>query len=685
MKRITAALLVALLAQTAFARADEGMWTFDNFPSARVGAAYGFTPSQAWLDHVRGGSLRIAGGCSASFISPQGLIMTNHHCAIECIGSMSSAGHDYSADGFYAKTEADEVKCPGYEIDQLTLIRNVTKEVLAATAGTTGSAFTAAVRAENAKLQKGCATDPSIRCDVVSLYHGGVYDLYKYNRFRDIRLVFAPEFAVAQFGGDPDNFNFPRFDLDMSFLRAYVGDKPAATPDYLRFSKNGSRAGDVVFVAGNPGSTQRELTTSELAFLRDITLPKRIAVIAEQRGLLEQYQQLGVEQARQSNDTLFYLENSFKVFWGQFGALSDPQFFASLQQHEAALRARVNADPKLRALYGNAWSDMAAIQVKKAGIINDYRYKSGGALNTTYFQIAQALVRAPAEKAKPNAQRLPEFSDAALVTLPDQLFDPSPIYPGVEEITLGLSLDMMRRDLGPGDPFVKTVLQGRSPLDQAHYLVTNTKLGDVAARKALYDGGAAAVAASDDPFIVIARAIDAQARAIRTRYENEVDNPTRHISESIAKARFAVTGTSVDPDATFTPRLSYGKVVGFSDDKGTFGPYTTIGGLFDRASNADPYVLPKSWVDAKPSLDLSTAMNLSTTNDITGGNSGSPLINKNAEIVGLIFDGNIHSLGGSFGYDPRLNRSVAVDSRAIIESLTKVYHADRLVNEIEGH
>ena len=686
MRRLFAALLSLLVFAPAVTRADEGMWTFDNFPSAKVKAEYGFGPSQAWLDHVRKSALRITGavGCTASFVSPHGLIMTNHHCAVPCVTSISTAKTDYSANGFFAKTQADEPKCPGYEIDQLSSITNVTKQMLAATAGKTGSALTAATRAEEATLKEQCGANATTRCDVVSLYHGGIYDVYKYNRYRDIRLVMAPDFEVAQFGGDPDNFNFPRFDLDMSFIRAYVDDKPANTTDYLHWSKTGSKTGDLVFVAGNPGSTSRLLTMSQFEYLRDEALPRRVAQTAEIRGRYEQLATENAELARQVNETLFYTENSYKVFWGQLGALQNPAFYKTLADNEAALRAKIDANPTLKRKYASAFDQMTKLQDVQRHLVIPYMYKTGGALRSETFGIAQTLVRLPVEKAKPNAQRLPEFSDSALATLPDELFDSSPIYPAIEETNIAFALDNMVREFGPDDATVKTMLEGRTPQDEAHYLATNTKLADVTVRKALYDGGQAAIDASTDPMILLAKRIDGTARATRTQYENEVLNPTRTLAEEIARARFAITGTSVYPDATFTLRLSYGKVAGFSDDKGNIPAYTTIGGLFARANGADPYALTQAWLDAKPNLDLATPMNVSTTNDIIGGNSGSALINKNAEVVGLIFDGNIHSLGGAFGYDPHLNRAISVDSRAMIESLRKVYHADRVADELVG-
>ena len=661
------------------ARADEGMWTFDNFPSSTVQAKYGFKPSQAWLDHVRQSALRIAGGCTASFVSPSGLIMTNHHCAVECADANSTAAHNYVNEGYYAKTEADEFKCPGFEIDQLQTITNVTPQMMAATKGKSGTQLTAAIRAENAQLQKACATVATIRCDVVSLYHGGVYDLYKYRRYRDIRLAFIPEFGVAQFGGDPDNFNFPRFDFDVAFIRAYDDNKPASTPQYFKWSKNGSKDGDLVFVPGNPGSTSRQLTVSQLEYLRDNSYPFVLPYLAEERGELQQYGREGAEQARTSRDDVFYIANSFKAITGEEQALQDPQFFGKLVSAEDKIRAQVNARPSLRQ-YAGAWNQLAALQQRKAQLAMISRFKSG--LNSPYYGFAVNLVRVFEEKAKPNAQRLPEYSDAALVTFEENLLDPTPIYPAEDEVKLAYQLDQMRRMFGPDDAFVKIALDNRSPVDQAHYLDSNTKLGDPNYRKQLYEGGQKAVDASTDPFIVLARKLDAMTRANRKLVEDQVTNPERVLSEEVAKAKFGVTGTKVYPDATFTLRLSYGTVKGYSDYRGNFGPYTTMAGLYARANGADPYVLPQSWLDAKSSVNLSTPMNLSTTNDIIGGNSGSALINKNAEIVGLIFDGNIESLGGAFGFDPRENRSVAVDSRALIEGLRHVYHADRIVTEL---
>jgi Peptidase S46 len=678
-----ALLLLACLASPLMLRADEGMWTFDNFPSHTVEAKYGFAPSEAWLDHVRAASLRIAGGCSASFISAQGLVMTNHHCVVDCVQELSTAQQNLVETGFSAPTVAEERKCPAFELDQLTQIRDVTAEVEQALAGKTGDAANAALRAKEAELQQSCGSDPSTRCDVVSLYEGGVYDLYRYKRYNDVRLVFAPEMTVAQFGGDPDNFNFPRFDYDIGLVRAYEGGHPAASPDYLKWSANGSKDGDLVFVSGNPGGTSRQLTTSQLAFERDKLIPSLIPSISEYRGLLERFVTEGSEQAREGNEELFFDENSFKVWFGRQQALLDPEFFGVKMREEQSLRQKVVADPKLAA-DKTAWDDIAQIEAARAQLFTR-RGVARAFSRSDLLNFAITLVRVAAERSKPNGERLPEYTDQALVQVQQAVSGPIPIYKDLEELKLAWIFASARRDLGADDPFVRKILGKQSPEQLAHRLVSGTHLEDAKVREELYKGGQAAIAASTDALIVFAASVDPDLRAARKEYEDRVDAPTRAAAERIAKARFAVYGTSVDPDATFTLRLSYGTVKGFTDAQGRFvEPYTTIGGLFNRATGAPPYTLPQSWISAKPELNLATPMNLSTTNDIIGGNSGSPLINKSAEIVGLIFDGNIFSLGGDYGYDATQNRAIAVDSRALLDGLRKVYHLNRIADEIES-
>jgi hypothetical protein len=666
------------------AQAEEGMWTFDNFPSKTVGTKYGFTPSQDWLDHVRLSSLRIAGGCSASFISPEGLVMTNHHCVVGCVEQISTPEQNLEENGYSAKTPAEEKKCPDFELDQLVEIRDVSKDVQGAMAGKTGDEANKALHAKEAELQQSCGSDRSVRCDVVSLYHGGVYDLYRYKRYNDVRLVFAPEFSVAQFGGDPDNFNFPRFDYDIGVLRAYEGDKPAATEDYLHWSPNGTKDGDLVFVSGNPGGTFRELTEAQLAFERDVLYPNRIPEISERRGELEAFIARGPQQAREASDDLFFLENGFKVYFGRQQALLDPQFFGTKVKEEQHLRAATAADAKLAA-YLPAWDEIAQVQQVRSQLFVRNSLLNGSTFRSGLLGDAVTLVRAASERTKPNRERLPGYTDQALVNVQQQLSAAAPVYKDLEELSLTLSFTVIRRDLGTDDAFVRKMLGKDSPEQLAHKLVSGTHLEDPKVREELYKGGQSAIDASTDPMIRFAASLNDELLAVRKNYEARVDAPTREAAEKIAKARFAVYGTSVDPDATFTLRLSYGTVKGFEDAEGKFvAPYTNIGGLFERATGADPYKLPESWLKTKSSLNLSVPMNLSTTNDTTGGNSGSPLIDKDANVVGLLFDGNIFSLGGDYGYDAAKNRSVCVDSRALLEGMRRVYHLDRIVDEIEG-
>jgi Peptidase S46 len=674
-------LLLVCIASPLLLRADEGMWTFNNFPSRTVGQKYGFAPSQQWLDHVRLSSLRIAEGCSASFISPHGLVMTNHHCVLGCVEQLSTAEHNYVDNGFSAQTPADELKCPTFELDQLMQISDVTSQVQGAIAGKTGAAANAALNAKEAELQKSCGTDPSTLCEVVSLYEGGIYDLYHYKRYNDVRLVFAPEMSVAQFGGDPDNFNFPRFDFDTGLVRVYDNGQPIDSPNYLKWSSNGSTGGELVFVSGNPGGTSRQLTVAQLALQRDIALPNVIPAVSEYRGLLERFVTESPEHAREGNENLFFDENTYKVVFGREQALLDPAFFETKVHEEQALRRAVDANPKLAA-DRSAWSDIAQIENTEASMF-DANFATGLFRYSSLLRDAVTIVRAANQRTLPNSERLPEYTDQALVRIQHDLSAPVPIYKDVEEMQVRWILSEARRQLGVGDPLVVKMLGKDSPEQLAQRLVSGTHLDEPKVREDLYNGGESAISGSSDPMIVFARSIEPDLLAIRKQYDAEVDAPTRAAAERIAKARFAIYGTSVYPDATFTLRLSYGTVKGFTDARGHLvEPYTTIGGLFNRATGAPPFVLPKSWLNAKSDLNLSTPMNLSTTNDIIGGNSGSPLINKDGQIVGLIFDGNIYSIGGDYGYDAVKNRAVAVDSRALLEGMSKVYHLDRIVNEI---
>jgi hypothetical protein len=464
---------------------------------------------------------------------------------VECVEQLSSAQKDYVHDGYIAKTADEEKTCPAFELNQLVDITDVTAQVRAAIGDKTGDAANKALHAEQARLEQACGPDKTLRCDVVSLYHGGVYDVYRYKRYDDVRLVFAPEYAVAQFGGDPDNFNFPRYDFDIGVLRAYENGKPAVTPDYLRWSPTGSKAGQLVFTSGNPGGTDRELTMAQLYYQRDRLFPHQQPELAEYRGLLEEFSKLGPAQAREAHEVLFFVENAFKEQQGEEDALLDQQFMQSKIDQENKLRAAVAAKPELQAQYGSAWDDMAKVMGERAKL--DTRYYT---TNSYFFQQgllgnAFTLVRAGAERAKPNGERLPEYTDQSLVSVQQYLLAPIPVFKDLEELNLAYTFNVIRRDLGADDPFVHGLLGTESPDQLAHRLVTDTKLDDPAVRKALYDGGQAAIDKSTDPMIVLALKLDPTLRAQRKEYETRVDAPLRAAAERIAKARFAVYGTSI--------------------------------------------------------------------------------------------------------------------------------------------
>jgi hypothetical protein len=688
MRRLTTllSLSVAFAGVATVAHADEGMWTYNNFPKQAVGKKYNFTPDDAWLKHVQMSSARIAGGCSASFVSPEGLVLTNHHCAHQCIAQLSTAQKDYVKSGYTAKTQADEVKCPEMEINQLVDIVDVTDKIRAATKGLDGEKFTAARKqAESAIEKEMCGGDAKLRCDVVTLYQGGVYNLYKYRRFQDVRLVFAPEFPIAFFGGDPDNFNFPRYDLDMSILRVYEDGKPAKMDHYLTWSEGGVKPGDLTFVSGHPGRTSRQLTVAQLEYQRDVALPERLMRLAEMRGMLTEFMKRGPEQKRIATDDLFGVENAFKALKGRYEALLDGTLMAKKRAEEEALKAKL----KKKGAAGKAGLEaFASIEkaVKTMRLVHKpYDYiERGLGFGSDLFGFARVVVRGAEERPKPNGERLDEFRDAALPQLTQRLFSKKPIYDELETLDLTFALTKLREVLGADDPFVKKVLGKESPEEMAARLIKGTKLKDVAVRKALWDGGKAAVEASTDPMVVLARSIDAEARKWRKRVEDEVDSVYRKGGEQIAKARFEAQGTSVYPDATFTLRLSFGTVKGWTQDGKEVDPITVFGGAFDRATGRPPFDLPQSWLDAKARLNMKTPFNFCSTNDIIGGNSGSPVVNQKGELVGLIFDGNLPSLGGEYGFDESANRAVAVHSEGMLEALSKVYGAERIVNELRA-
>jgi hypothetical protein len=688
-KRLVSTTLVALfaLSNLLVARADEGMWLFTNVPKAEIKKHYGFDVTDAWLHKVQLASVRFNNGGSGSFVSADGLVLTNHHIASDTLQKISSAEKDYLKEGFYAPTRDKEARSPDLELNVLVSIEDVTARVTGAVKPEMSSADAAtARRAEVAAIEKESTEKTGLRSDVVTLYQGGQYHLYRYKKYTDVRLVFAPEQQIAFFGGDPDNFNFPRFNLDMALFRVYENDKPVKVENYFKWSKAGAKAGELVFVSGHPGSTSRLNTMAHLEYLHDVSFPFALRLLNRQRDLLVKYSATGEEQARRAHEEIFGLENAIKSFTGQLGGLNNKTIMDRKASAEAALRKAIAADPKKQKEYGDAWDNIAKARKALPTYSRDYSLISGGAgFNSELFGIARTLVRLAAEDAKPDPQRLPEYTSARRASLELGLYSPAPIYTDLEKMSLADSLSFMRDELGADHPMVKKALAGKTPDARAAELIEGTKLADVTARKQLAAGGAKAIAESRDPMIQLALATDDDARALRKRYESEVQSVERANYAKIARALFETEGTKLYPDATFTLRLSYGTVKGYTENGKRIAPFTTYAGLYERADqhqNKSPFDLPPLWEKKKSALKLDTPFNFVSDNDIVGGNSGSPVFNKNAELVGLIFDGNIQSLAGSFVFDDADNRAVSVDARAMIHALRVVYGANEVADEL---
>jgi Peptidase S46 len=686
-KRLVRVLCTLTLSLGTLAFADEGMWLFNHFPVDKVKAKYGFVPDQAWLDHVRLSSARAPNG-SSSFVSADGLIFTNHHIAQGCVHDLSSNGKDYMKNGFYAPTRADEPKCPGVEFVVLEGIEDVTDKVnAAAKPGLSAAEAGKAQREEMSNLESACSTN-GLRCDVVTLYSGAMYNLYKYKKYSDVRLVFAPEFDIAFFGGDPDNFEYPRYDLDISFFRAYENGQPAEINDYLKWSPTGVKEGDLVFVSGHPGRTGRLLTMDQLEFLRDVQYPWQIKSLARRVDMLQKFSAESAENAREAESDLFGLQNGYKAINGYQGGLLDKDLMAKKAADEKALRDYVSSDAKRKQEFGDPWAEISKAVTIQKQIFLPVTYIDGLAgFRSELARYARTIVRATEQKQKPSNQRIRGYQDSALPTLEQRLFSTAPVYKSLDQIELAESLTEMQEQLGANNDVVKLVLAGKSPGERAKELIAGSKLDDVAVRKQLYEGGKAAVDASTDPLIVLMRQIEPQAVALHERDEDEVQSVLRLGGTQIGKALFAKDGFNVPPDATFTLRLSYGAVEGYKLNGKNVPWFTTMGGAYEHAAehgSKPPFELPESWLKYKGAINLKTPFDTVSTPDIIGGNSGSPVINKNGEVVGIIFDGNIESLPWNFEYSDKVGRSVEVDSRAIIESLRNIYHADALANELTG-
>lgn len=679
------ALLVLVLAVPAL-HADEGMWTFDNVPVHLIQQQYGFTPDQAWLDRVRLASVRFMDGGSGSFVSADGLVITNHHVGLDCIQNLSSEGNDYVVKGFLAPSRSQEPACPGYEVNVLLSIDDVTERVQEGITAATNDKQAAEVRkAAIAQLENQCHAKTGHRCEMVTLYQGAQYHLYTYKKYTDVRLVFAPEQQAAFFGGDPDNFTFPRHDLDIALFRAYENGRPAKPTAYLRWGTKGANDGDLVFVSGNPGSSERLLTMAQVEARRDATVPASLDYFRAREAALRAFSARGPEQARRAKAALFAVANSLKAYEGRIAALKDPKIIALLAEHEPDLRAKTASDPELVRVVDDALRQIAAVE--KTAATRRYEPRFVGFRGSELLSIAGRTVQYVAEVGKPNDVRLEEFVDANLDSLRNELFSKAPIYADLEEATLAAQLEEARRRLGADHPFVRAALGSREPSDVARDAVAGTRLADVDVRKALVEGGPAAVAGSADSMVTLARVLDPAVRAARKWREEEVDAVLTRAGQKLSQARWKAYGKTVPPDATFTLRLNWGVVKGFPAEGTQVAPRTTFHGLYDRAvafGNQPPWDLPQRFLDRKAQLDLTTPLNFVSTNDTIGGNSGSPVVNRDGEFVGIIFDGNIESLAWDYHFDETQGRTVSVDARGILEALRKVYDAGAIADELTG-
>ena len=687
---LAALLLAATLAPAALA--DEGMWAFNNLPRAEIKKRYGFEVTDEWVRRVESATVRFPNG-TGSFVSPEGLVLTNYHIVEDIVGELSTAERDLAKTGFVAHARGEEIKIPGLALDQLVRIEDVTARINgAAKSGMSDTEAGAARQAEIGRVEAEAAKASGMRADVVTLYQGGVYNLYYYRRHTDVRLVFAPEFQAAFFGGDPDNFNFPRYDLDMALVRVYENGAPLRPENYFKWSKKGPQENELTFVSGSPGTTQRLLSVAHLEYLRDVQLPFTVRLLESRRDSLKKYMAQGEEQTRRGQNELNYAENFVKVFKGQIEGLHGQELMARKSGAETALRAYVESS-RNRKDYVDAWDAIAQARKSLAAYDNERRLLGGftltdyanSAFNTVLFNYARTLVRLAEESAKPDAARLPEYSDARRGALEASLYAEAPVYEDFEQVKLAASLGLLRDTLGADHALTRKVLKGKTPEARAAELIAGTKLKDLAYRKELAAGGKKAVEASNDPLIVLARDIDAEARQYRRRYEAEVVGVERTAYGKLARALFEKEGTGIYPDATFTPRLSYGAVKGFKESGKNVQPFTYFSGLYERAAehgNKFPYNLAPRWVEKKAEVGMKVPFNFVTTNDIIGGNSGSPTFNREMELLGLIFDGNIQSLVGNFYYDETVNRAVSVDSRGMLEALRKVYGAKEVADEL---
>ena len=677
--------LLMSLAVSSVAISDEGMWLYSNPPRAQIKAKYGFEITDPWLEHLMKASVRFNSGGSGSFVSEDGLVISNHHVGADALQKVSTQEKDYLRHGFNAATLAEEIRCVDLELNVLQSIEDVTFQVNAGVpAGLSSEEAFKARRKVIAGIEKESQEKTGLRSDVVTLYQGGAYHLYRFKRYTDVRLVFAPEQQIAFYGGDPDNFEYPRFDMDICLFRVYENGKPIKVQHYLKWSKAGAKDGELTFVSGHPGRTDRLLTVAELEYLRDGSFPYLLERLKRREVLIRAWSERSEENARRAKDELFSIQNSRKARDGGHAGLYDQALMQSKADKEAAFKSRLTDKPEYAAALA-AYDRISEAQAKIEKIAMRHRLlESAHGFACDSFTTARTLLRAGEERPKPNGDRLREFSDSGKQTLELNLFSDKPIYEDLEIVNLADALTFLAEKIGYTDPLVKQILAGKSPRTRASELILQTHVRDLAFRKKLYEGGSAAVSAAADPMIELARLIDTEARDLRKTMETQ-DEIRQQAHAAISKAQFALEGSSSYPDATFTLRLSYGTVKGYEEHGKSVPANTTFAGLYGRAkemNNKPPFDLPERWVQRKSSVGMDVPLNFVGTHDIIGGNSGSPVVNTAGEFVGIIFDGNLPSLVLDFAYDDVQARSVSVHSAGIMEALRKVYHVNALADEL---
>jgi hypothetical protein len=662
---------------------DEGMWPFNQFPSAEIDKVYGFQVTDDFLAHLEHSSVRFDNGGSGSIVSSHGLLVTNHHVGEDCIQKVSGAGHDYMAHGFAAASENEEKSCPGLEVDALLRISDVTTKVQEGIgSGTSPREANRTRKAAIARIEKECSTSTGDRCDVVSFYAGGEYSLYEFKKYTDVRLVFAPEFAIAQFGGDPDNFTYPRYCLDFAFFRAYENGRPASTPDYLVWSSEGVRDGELTFVSGNPCSTGRLQTIAQIEFSRDVSYPMLLQLYKERIDQLLAFSSKSAENKRLAHDYLDDDQNEYKSLAGFEDGLKDPKLITRKLQEEQNLRAAIADNPEREKKFGKLWDRIAAAYKEYATFFKSYYLLEAAPDDSQIFSIARSIVRYAEEIRKPNDERLSEYQDANLSSLEQAMYSSAPLNNGVEEAILAEELRFLQEQLGAQDSIVKAILAKQSPEQAAQHYISTSKIQNVDERKRLAHN-LDAVRNSKDGMIQLALLLDGPARKYRKEFDDKVEAVIASSESRIAQARFSVYGSKEYPDATFTPRLSYGPVKGYTSAHGDPVPWaTTFVGLYKRANGKEPYKLPSRWIKAKSTLDLNTPFDFVTTADTHGGNSGSPTVDEKGELIGMLFDGNWEGQENRYLYTEEQARSVHVSSNAILEALKKVYNAEWLLREL---